>query len=79
MQIGWALPSSYPSSRHSKVGDDDLSWACDGLSALKLHGTNLSVSSSYGNGIGYGNGLRWESGDVIGCAVDIDAGLMSFR
>ncbi|CAM9133388.1 unnamed protein product, partial [Laminaria digitata] len=78
MQIGWALPSSCPSSRNLGVGDDECSWAVDGLRAMKWHGNTSLVSSPYAHGVPYGKSWKWGAGDVIGCAVDFGAGAMSF-
>ncbi|CAM9379347.1 unnamed protein product, partial [Sphacelaria rigidula] len=79
MQVGWALPTCSPSSRTLGTGDDEFSWACDGLRSMKWHGTTSPVSSPYAHGVPYGDGWKWRGGDVIGCAVDLDAGVMSFR
>lgn len=79
MQIGWALPSSCPSSRNLGVGDDDYSWAVDGMRSMKWHGNTSPVSSPYAHGVPYGRDWKWNAGDAIGCAVDLDAGVMSFR
>lgn len=79
MRIGWALPTFCPSSRDAEVGDDEFSWACDGYRAMKWHDTISPASSPHAHSVPYGNDLRWRSGDVIGCAVDLDAGVMSFR
>lgn len=79
IRIGWALPACCPSSRNVGVGEDEFSWACDGFRAMKWHGTTSPTSSPYDHGVPYGNDWRSRSGDVIGCAVDLDAGVMSFR
>ena len=79
MQIGWGLPSSCPSSRNLGVGDDDYSWAVDGMRSMKWHGNTSPVSSPYAHGVPYGRDWNWNAGDAIGCAVDLDAGVMSFR
>ncbi|CAM9848886.1 unnamed protein product, partial [Discosporangium mesarthrocarpum] len=63
-QIGWALPASAPPSANLGVGDDNHSWACDGLRGMKWHGSMAP--------------WRWKQGDVMGCAVDLCAGNMSF-
>lgn len=79
MQIGWALPSSCPSARNLGVGDDECSWAVDGMRSMKWHGNTSPVSSPYAHGVPYGGDWEWGAGDAIGCAVDLDAGVMSFR
>ena len=79
MKIGWGLPSSYPSSRNLGVGDDEYSWAADGVRSMKWHGNTSPVSSPYAHGVPYGGEWRWNAGDTIGCAVDLDAGVISFR
>ena len=79
MLIGWALPSSCPSSRVVTVGDGERSWAVDGLRAMKWHGNTSPVSSPHAHGVPYGKSWKWGAGDVIGCAVDVGAGTMSFR
>ncbi|CAM9151525.1 unnamed protein product [Scytosiphon promiscuus] len=78
MQIGWALPSSCPTARHLGVGDDECSWAVDGMRSMKWHGNTSPVSSPYAHGVPYGGDWEWGAGDAIGCAVDLDAGVMSF-
>ncbi|RHZ04946.1 hypothetical protein DYB31_010475, partial [Aphanomyces astaci] len=67
IQIGWADAAfSGASERGDGVGDGPHSWAYDGWRQMKWHGN----SSSYG--------IKWKSGDVIGCGVDCDAGLLFF-
>ncbi|CAM9358684.1 unnamed protein product, partial [Hapterophycus canaliculatus] len=78
MQIGWALPFSCPSARNLGVGDDEYSWAVDGMRSMKWHGNTSPVSSPYAHGVPYGGDWEWGAGDAIGCAVDLDAGVMSF-
>ncbi|KAH9090669.1 hypothetical protein Ae201684P_014464 [Aphanomyces euteiches] len=67
IQIGWADAAfSGASERGDGVGDGPHSWAYDGWRQMKWHGN----SSSYG--------LKWKAGDVIGCGVDCDAGILFF-
>ncbi|KAF0693119.1 Aste57867_15865 [Aphanomyces stellatus] len=67
IQIGWADAAfSGASERGDGVGDGPHSWAYDGWRQMKWHGN----SSPYG--------LKWKSGDVIGCGVDCDSGIMFF-
>ena len=54
-------------SRRDGVGDDEHSWAFDGYRKLFWHG---------GKNISWGT--RWNSGDILGCALDIDSGEMHF-
>lgn len=80
MQIGWALPSSSPSSHILAVGADDKSWAVDGKRSAKWHGKILPAPSpAYAHGVPYGGDWEWAAGNTIGCAVDLDEGVMSFR
>ena len=59
---------AYP-KRHG-VGDDDKSWAADGLRGLLFHGSQKSKGAAWA--------VRWENGDVIGAAVDTESRLISF-
>ncbi|CAN0011735.1 unnamed protein product, partial [Ectocarpus sp. 12 AP-2014] len=79
MQIGWTLPSSCSSSHTLAVGADDKSWAIDGNRCSKWHGNVLPAPSpAYAHGVPYGADWEWAAGDTIGCAVDLDEGVMSF-
>ncbi|CAN0355595.1 unnamed protein product [Ectocarpus sp. 6 AP-2014] len=79
MQIGWALPSSCPSSHILAVGADEKSWAVDGKRSAKWHGNVLPAPSpAYAHGVPHGADWEWAAGDTIGCAVDLDEGVMSF-
>lgn len=50
------------------VGDyDKISWAYDGFRVQSLSGKETP-----------GYGKRWTTGDVIGAAIDIDAGTVTF-
>lgn len=67
VQVGWVDGAFVADSEHgSGVGDDGKSWAYDGTRQLQWHQT----SSSWGS--------RWQAGDVVGVAVDIEARTMSF-
>jgi len=81
IQIGWALPEFSPTTFFMGVGDDDRSWACDGLRQMKWHGISPPVQASpsqYSHGLPYGNDWAWSPGDTIGCMLDMDSGSMRF-
>ena len=64
MQIGWADVQFKASSVDGKgAGDDAHSWAFDGYRCLKWH---LNQKESFGK--------KWNAGDVIGIAIDLDDG-----
>ena len=67
LQLGWA-DSSYvgSSARGEGVGDDAHSWAFDGERVCRWHGNKSRW------------GKKWQKGDVVGCAVDIDNRVMSY-
>jgi hypothetical protein len=65
-QIGWADDAFTVRADHG-VGDDAHSWAVDGVRVKVWHG---------GEGAVYGS--AWRAGDVVGFAVDLDAGTISF-
>jgi hypothetical protein len=65
-QIGWADDASKASAGNG-VGDDAHSWGVDGDRVKVWHG---------GEGAVYGS--AWKAGDVVGFAVDLDAGTISF-
>eukprot|EP00927_Polykrikos_kofoidii_P036448 TRINITY_DN30773_c0_g1_i2.p1 TRINITY_DN30773_c0_g1~~TRINITY_DN30773_c0_g1_i2.p1 ORF type:complete len:591 (-),score=123.65 TRINITY_DN30773_c0_g1_i2:73-1845(-) len=70
-QIGWAteLFEEADDWTGSGVGDDKQSWAADGMRHLRWHdGPCGDVQWTH----------PWLVGDIVGCAVDIDAGVMSF-
>jgi len=70
-QIGWATLDFAESEdwTGSGVGDDEHSWAADGMRKRLWHnGDADSVEWS----------ATWHDGDIVGCAVDIDAGIMRF-
>ncbi|RHY28374.1 hypothetical protein DYB32_006025 [Aphanomyces invadans] len=54
------------SERGDGVGDGPHSWAYDGWRQMKWHGNSCPY------------GLKWKPGDVIGCGIDCDAGMMFF-
>jgi len=67
VQIGWCTSAFKPDTAAGNgVGDDENSWAYDGSRQQKWHGG----SESYGQ--------YWSSGDIIGCAVDLDNKKMNF-
>ena len=64
MQVGWAQSGFKPDAvTGDGVGDDQHSWAYDGARAQKWHG---GASEAYGS--------AWESGDVLGCSLDLTRG-----
>lgn len=67
IQIGWAdVAFSGSADRGDGVGDGSHSWAYDGWRQQKWHGQ----SSPWGS--------KWKQGDVVGCAIDADAGTIIF-
>jgi hypothetical protein len=70
LQIGWAAwPPSFSPKKASGVGDDEASWAADGLRRTLFHGGALSRASF---------GTSWHEGDVISVAADLQRGAISF-
>ena len=75
-QCGWASPAGFvpiadtvvQSEAAKGVGDDAFSWAADGKRSLLWHDGSMPWRSREGDP------MRWSDGDVIGCAVDLDAG-----
>ena len=67
VQIGW-VDSAYDGGADvgEGVGDDAHSWAFDGWRMYLWH----ELSAEWG--------AKWSPGDVVGCAVDLDLGQMSF-
>eukprot|EP00760_Papus_ankaliazontas_P010189 PhM_4_TR14220/c0_g1_i1/m.66571/K10594/HERC1; E3 ubiquitin-protein ligase HERC1 len=70
MQIGWITAAFRPSpSTGHGVGDDAQSWGIDLYRKLKWHnGVSVPISCA----------RRWNDGDVIGCAIDVDRREMQF-
>eukprot|EP00930_Biecheleria_cincta_P057721 TRINITY_DN43604_c0_g1_i1.p1 TRINITY_DN43604_c0_g1~~TRINITY_DN43604_c0_g1_i1.p1 ORF type:complete len:880 (-),score=115.55 TRINITY_DN43604_c0_g1_i1:142-2661(-) len=70
-QVGWVTEQFTESERKSDhgVGDDEHGWAVDGLRQKFWHG---------GSDIEDPWPKKWKACDVIGLAVDMDAGHMSF-
>ncbi|CAM9546483.1 unnamed protein product, partial [Chrysoparadoxa australica] len=67
MQMGWADASYQGHADHGDgAGDCPHSWAFDGWRRYKWHDGHASWGS------------RWKAGDVVGCAVDMDALTMHF-
>jgi hypothetical protein len=67
VQVGWATTDyTGDADAGQGVGDDCESWAYDGWRSYLWH----FVSAKWGT--------RWKAGDVVGCAVDLDAGNISF-
>lgn len=68
-QVGW-VTENFKRGPHSGsgVGDDEHGWAADGLRGAKWHkGTEENAWPE-----------PWQSGSVVGCAIDLDAGKMQF-
>jgi len=66
-QIGWAdLLLRATSDGGLGVGDDRHSWGTDGMRAHLWYDGHINYSQ------------QWEAGTVIGCAVDLDNGLIAF-
>jgi len=70
-QVGWVTQHFESQDTHSGqgVGDDDHSWGADGQRHLSWHGQEQQESCWP---------ETWRDGDVVGCALDIDAGRMAF-
>ena len=69
LQIGWAdgsFAGHCQADRGDGVGDGPSSWAYDGWRRYKWHATATEW------------GCRWQIGDIIGCAVDMDLFSISF-
>jgi hypothetical protein len=67
IQVGWADCSFTGNSDQGQgVGDDAHSWAFDGWRVCVWH----EISADWG--------CKWDVGDVVGCAVDMDTREMSF-
>lgn len=68
MQIGWStLDMVASSSAGNGIGDDRKSWAYDGRRLSKWHGDQSRYSSK-----------RWQAGDIVGVAVDLDNKVMRY-
>jgi len=68
MQIGWCDASFTGDSNNGEgVGDDSHSYAYDGFRRKSWH--NQSTANF---------GDRWNAGDVVCCAVDMDAGIIQY-
>jgi hypothetical protein len=69
LQIGWAdgsFAGHCHSDRGDGCGDGPSSWAYDGWRRYRWH----SMATEWG--------CRWAEGDVVGCLVDMDEGVVSF-
>jgi len=69
-QIGW-VTNNFTSSDNccgEGVGDDEHGWAADGLRHRRWHCDEMEATWP----------TTWAPGDVVGCAVDVDVGEMSF-
>lgn len=76
-EIGWVLPGR---DSTDGVEVEDYIWGIDMVHATKWHGSISNASFSREVlGAPYGQGWEWRAGDVVGCAVDMDAGKISFR
>eukprot|EP00028_Trichosphaerium_sp_Am-I-7-wt_P015087 CAMPEP_0168510628 /NCGR_PEP_ID=MMETSP0405-20121227/1587_1 /TAXON_ID=498012 /ORGANISM="Trichosphaerium sp, Strain Am-I-7 wt" /LENGTH=87 /DNA_ID=CAMNT_0008528519 /DNA_START=305 /DNA_END=565 /DNA_ORIENTATION=+ len=76
MQIGWTTlqtsPGNYTASQDCPgdgCGDDEFSYAYDGRRIKTWH-------RGFKDGYEYGN--AWTAGTVVGCAIDMDKGEISF-
>jgi len=70
-QIGWVTDRFEETETRSRlgVGNDEQSWAADGLRHKKLHNAN-EVEAKWPK--------QWCEGDIVGCAIDLDNGEMRF-
>ena len=67
MQLGWAdLDFIGDSGMGKGAGDDKHSWGFDGYRVLMWAGAQFTW------------GKKWNDGDVLGCAIDLDNRTMSF-
>ncbi|KAI8371916.1 hypothetical protein BD560DRAFT_395831 [Blakeslea trispora] len=67
MQVGWVTEQfEFDPEGGQGVGDDIHSYGYDGDRSKKWHGRYTSVKTSYG--------LKWSEGDIVTCAIDLDAG-----
>lgn len=67
IQVGWATQDclfDYIFGRG--VGDNDSSWACDGVRKRKWHGFKVHSDGEH-------FGESWSVGDVIGCLINFDS------
>eukprot|EP00928_Gymnodinium_smaydae_P027558 TRINITY_DN21282_c0_g1_i2.p1 TRINITY_DN21282_c0_g1~~TRINITY_DN21282_c0_g1_i2.p1 ORF type:complete len:345 (+),score=66.11 TRINITY_DN21282_c0_g1_i2:99-1037(+) len=69
-QVGWLTEEFVPGPFDGDgVGDDACGWAADGVRCAAWHDGPAGDAPWP---------RRWRDGDVVGCAVDIDEGRMSF-
>jgi len=68
-QCGW-VTNQFKEGPHdgNGVGDDDEGWGADGVRERFWHGGYNYVSWP----------RKWQDGDIIGLAIDLDAGVMQF-
>lgn len=67
MQIGWVTEQFQFDAEGGKgVGDDSHSYGYDGNRSKKWHGRFTCMGTAYGQ--------KWIEGDVVTCAIDMDAG-----
>eukprot|EP01119_Soliformovum_irregulare_P017292 TRINITY_DN5115_c0_g1_i2.p1 TRINITY_DN5115_c0_g1~~TRINITY_DN5115_c0_g1_i2.p1 ORF type:complete len:2108 (+),score=625.85 TRINITY_DN5115_c0_g1_i2:350-6673(+) len=70
LQLGWATPDFKSDEiKGAGVGDDAFSWCFDGGRQRKWHNARWSA---------YATDEKLNSGDVIGCAIDLDQKKMDF-
>lgn len=69
-QLGWATREFSPAAASDGVGDCVESWAYDGNRCLRWH----DGKEPYGDV----NEAKWTLGGVVGCALDLDAGTISY-
>jgi len=71
-QIGWATQhfEEHTNWIGAGIGDDVHGWGADGERGRLWHGGSFEATEWPRGG--------WREGDVIGCAVDLDSGLMTF-
>lgn len=71
-QIGWAT-TGFIAAENGRggegVGDDEHSWAADGVRNLSWHGGQEQKALW---------STLWAAGDIVGCAIDTDVGAMRF-
>ncbi|ETW06738.1 hypothetical protein H310_02903 [Aphanomyces invadans] len=67
VQVGWSFKDCAPAGATSGIGDCKLSYGLNTVAQSKWHGEREHISE-----------VPWQAGDVLGCMLDWDAGVMTF-